>query len=81
MKFKILILALAVLSAPACIAHIPTPNVVVVEERPVVRIVHQPRPVVRIHHHYPRPVVRHHRHTVRRHHRHTTRCHHRRPRR
>ena len=74
MKFKILVLMLTIMFAPACIAHFPTHDVLIVPERPVVRIVHHSPPparVVRVHH-YHRPVVIQHRHVTQRH-RHTVR--------
>jgi len=67
MRYKIFFLTLIFLFASGCVAHFPTADVLVVPERPVVRVVYHPPPVVRVHRHYPRPVVR----TVHRHHRRT----------
>jgi hypothetical protein len=93
MKYKIFFLALVFIAMPGCVAHLPAPDVVVVHDRPVVRVSpptvriyhhhHHPRPVVRTIHHHHRPVVRsthhHHRRTVvRDRHRGRTHRHHRR---
>jgi hypothetical protein len=94
MKYKIFFLALVFIAMPGCVAHLPAPDVVVVHDRPVVRVSpptvriyhhhHHPRPVVRtVHHHHHRPVIRsthhHHRRTVvRDRHRGRTHRHHRR---
>jgi len=89
MKYKIFFLTMIFVFASGCVAHFPKDSVLVVQ-RPPVRVVYTPppivhvhrhqRPVVRtVHHHHRRPVVRSHRHTHRRvtnnrSHRHHRRC-------
>ena len=76
MKYKIFFLTLVFLFASGCVAHFPKDSVLVVQ-RPPVRVVYTPPPIVHVHprrpvirtvhhHHHRRPVVRSHRHTHRR---------------
>ena len=75
MKYKIFFLALTFLFASGCIAHFPKDNIMIIE-RPHVRIISTPPPVVHVHRRH-RPVVRvnhhHHRRTIVRGHRHSHR--------
>jgi hypothetical protein len=75
MKYKIFFLTMIFVFASGCVAHFPKDSVLVVQ-RPPVRVVYTPppivhvhprRPVVRtVHHHHRRPVIRSHRHVQRR---------------
>ena len=75
MKYKIFFLTMIFVFASGCVAHFPKDSVLVVQ-RPPVRVVYTPppivhvhprRPVVRtVHHHHRRPVIRSHRHVERR---------------
>ena len=75
MKYKIFFLTMIFVFASGCVAHFPKDSVLVVQ-RPPVRVVYTPPPIVHVHprrsvvrtvhHHHRRPVIRSHRHVQRR---------------
>jgi len=76
MKYKIFFLTMIFVFASGCVAHFPKDSVLVVQ-RPPVRVVYTPPPIVHVHprrpvvrtvhhHHHTRPVIRSHRHVERR---------------
>jgi len=76
MKYKIFFLTMIFVFASGCVAHFPKDSVLVVQ-RPPVRVVYTPPPIVHVHprrpvvrtvhhHHHRRPVIRSHRHVERR---------------